>query len=156
MRFAFAVLAATIMTIAHAPMAAAQSAHNTVTPQEVKWGPAPPSLRPGAQAAMLYGDANKEGLFAMRLKFPKGYQIPPHTHPKPEIVTVISGTKHLGMGRTADKSKAQALPVGSFFALEPGMEHYGSFDEDTIVQINSTGPWGISYVNPADDPRGTR
>jgi hypothetical protein len=33
------------------------------------------------------------------------------------------------------------------------MEHYGSFNEETVVQLNSTGPWGITYVNPKDDPR---
>jgi quercetin dioxygenase-like cupin family protein len=84
---------------------------------------------------------------------PKGYHIPPHTHPKPEVVTVISGTFRLGMGKTADQSKAQALPAGSFFALSPGMEHYAFADEDTVVQLNSTGPWGLTYVNPKDDPR---
>jgi hypothetical protein len=53
----------------------------------------------------------------------------------------------------ADRDKAQALPAGSFFALSPGSEHYFFADEDTVVQINSTGPWGINYVNPKDDPR---
>src|SRR3977135_2012716 len=154
MRLANAVFAAGVIALAGASMAAAQMAgHNTVTPAEVKWGPAPPSIRPGAQLAVLYGDPNKDGMFVMRLKLPKGFKLAPHTHPKPEIVTVISGTMHLGMGRTADPGKAQALAAGSFFAMEPGMEHYGSFDEDTVVQINSTGPWGITYVNPADDPR---
>jgi quercetin dioxygenase-like cupin family protein len=84
---------------------------------------------------------------------PKGYRIPPHTHPKPEIVTVLSGTMRLGMGPSADPSKAKALPAGSFFALDPGMAHFGSFDEDTVLQLNSSGPWGIEYVNPSDDPR---
>jgi quercetin dioxygenase-like cupin family protein len=128
-------------------------AHKVVTPQEIKWGPAPASIPPGAQAAVLYGDPGKEGLFALRLKLPKGYHIPPHTHPKPEVVTVVSGTFRLGMGKTADQSKAQALPAGSFFAMTPGMEHYAFADEDTVVQLNSTGPWGLTYVNPKDDPR---
>ena len=128
-------------------------AHKVLTPQEIKWGPAPASIPPGAQAAVLYGDPGKEGLFALRLKLPKGYHIPPHTHPKPEVVTVVSGTFRLGMGKTADQSKAQALPAGSFFAMTPGMEHYAFADEDTIVQLNSTGPWGLTYVNPKDDPR---
>jgi len=22
-----------------------------------------------------------------------------------------------------------------------------------VIQLNSTGPWGINYVNPKDDPR---
>ncbi len=128
-------------------------AHKVLTPQEIKWGPAPASIPPGAQAAVLYGDPGKEGIFALRLKLPKGYHIPPHTHPKPEVVTVLSGTFRLGMGKTADQSKAQALPAGSFFAMTPGMEHYAFADEDTVVQLNSTGPWGLTYVNPKDDPR---
>jgi len=92
-------------------------------------------------------------MFAFRIKVPNGYSIPPHTHPKPEVVTVISGTMWLGMGNTADRSKAQALPAGSFFALEPGLAHYVHAEGETVVQLNSTGPWSISYVNPKDDPQ---
>ena len=57
---------------------------------------------------------------------------------------MISGTFRLGSGEAADKNKTQALPAGSFFAF---------VDEETVVRITTTGPWGISYVNPADDPR---
>jgi quercetin dioxygenase-like cupin family protein len=127
--------------------------HKLVSPQDIKWGPAPPSVPSGAQAAVLYGDPGKEGLFAFRLKMPKDYHIAPHTHPKPEIVTVISGTARLGMGTTADRGKAQVLPAGSFFALSPGSAHYFFADEDTVIQLNSTGPWGIDYVDAKDDPR---
>jgi quercetin dioxygenase-like cupin family protein len=145
-----------IVVLAGAASAAtAQTAdvHKIVSPQDIKWGPAPASLPPGAELAVLYGDPSKEGEFAMRLKGAKGYHIAPHTHPKPEIVTVISGTVRLGMGETADHGKAQQLPVTSFFALSPGMAHYIFFDEDTVVQINTSGPWGLNYVNPKDDPR---
>jgi quercetin dioxygenase-like cupin family protein len=127
--------------------------HKLISPQDIKWGPAPPSVPPEAQAAVLYGDPGKEGIFAFRLKLPKDYHIAPHTHPKPEIVTVISGTARLGMGTTADRGKAQVLPAGSFFALSPGSAHYFFADEDTVIQLNSTGPWGIDYVNAMDDPR---
>ena len=92
----------------------------------------------------------------MRAKFPKGYAIPPHTHPVDEILTVISGTFRLGMGETADQSKLQDLPAGSFITLSPGMAHYVVTDEETVVQINTTGPWGLNYVNPEDDPRKTQ
>ena len=102
---------------------------------------------------MLYGDPAAEGLFALRLKLPAGYRIAPHTHPKPEVVTVISGALRLGMGETADEGAAQALSPGDFFAMAPGMAHYVFADEETVVQLNSNGPWGITYVNPADDPR---
>jgi quercetin dioxygenase-like cupin family protein len=118
------------------------------TPQDIKWSPAPPSLPAGAEVALLYGDATKEGLFALRIKVPKGYRVPPHTHPKPEIATVLSGTVRLGMG-----DKDHIFPAGSFYATPPGMVHHFAADEDAVVQVNSTGPWGVNYVNPKDDPR---
>ena len=127
--------------------------HKMLSPQEIKWASGPPSLPPGAEVAVLYGDPGKDGLFAMRLKLPKGYKIAPHTHPKPQVVTVISGTFRLGMGETADQSKGKPLAAGSFFAMPPGMAHFAFADEDTVVQLNSTGPWALTYVNAADDPR---
>jgi quercetin dioxygenase-like cupin family protein len=142
-----------LASAASAATAQTADAHKIVSPQDIKWGPAPASLPSGAELAVLYGDPSKEGEFAMRLKGAKGYHIAPHTHPKPEIVTVISGSVRLGMGETADHGKAQQLPVTSFFALSPGMAHYIFFDEDTVVQINTSGPWGLNYVNPKDDPR---
>jgi quercetin dioxygenase-like cupin family protein len=127
--------------------------HKIFGSNEVKWSPGPPSIPKGAEAAVLFGDPSKEGLFALRLKMPKGYQIAPHSHPKPEVVTVISGTFRIGMGETADPSKAKALTAGGFFAFPPGMTHFASTDEDTVIQLNSTGPWTLNYVNPKDDPR---
>lgn len=138
-----------------APLAIAQGTgdHKVLTAQEIRWAAGPPSIPPGSQAAVLYGDPAKDGLFAMRLKLPKGYKIAPHTHPKPEVVTVISGTFRLGMGEKADPSKAKPLPAGAFFAMPPGMAHFAFVDEDTVIQLNSTGPWTLTYVNAADDPR---
>lgn len=118
------------------------------TPQDMKWSPGPPSLPAGAEVALLYGDATKDGLFALRIKVPKGYRVPPHSHPKPEIGTVLSGTVRLSMG-----DKDQVFPAGSFYATPPGMAHQFTADEDAVVQLNTMGPWGINYVNPKDDPR---
>jgi quercetin dioxygenase-like cupin family protein len=127
--------------------------HTIVPPQEIKWGPAPAVLPPGAEAAVLFGDPSEEGLFVLRLKLPAGYSVGPHTHPVDEVITVISGTFRMGMGETADQSKAQALPAGSFFALPPGTAHYVFADEETVVQISTIGPWGLTYINPEDDPQ---
>src|SRR3712207_6250631 len=140
------------------PPAGAQTAlhpvdHPVLTPQDIRWSAAPPAVPKGAEVAVLYGDPSKEGPFAMRLKFPTNYRIPPHTHPAHEIVTVISGTFKVGMGEAADRSKAQALPAGSLFGYPPGTPHFAYIDEETVIQITTTGPWGLSYVNPADDPR---
>jgi quercetin dioxygenase-like cupin family protein len=155
MRTRHLLSAAVVMSLAGPGAATAQTMdeHKVVTPDAVEWAPGPASIPPGAEAAVLYGDPSKEGLFALRLKLPQGYHIAPHSHPKPEVVTVISGTFRLGMGETVDQGKAQPLAAGSFFAMAPGMAHYVYADEETVLQLNSTGPWSLTYVNPEDDPR---
>ncbi len=127
--------------------------HRVYTPEQVKWQPGPPSLLPGAQMAVLEGDPNKPGFFAMRLRFPDGYRIMPHTHPKQERVTVISGTLNLGNGGTFDRAAAQPLTAGSYSTMQPGMQHFGFATGVTEIQLATIGPWAINYVNPADDPR---
>ena len=150
--FAQCATAAMLIAAAGGPARAADE-HTIISAQEIKWAAGPPSIPAGAEAAVLYGNPGKEGLFSLRLKMPKGYHIPPHTHPKPEVVTVISGSFRLGMGEKAEAGKGRALPAGSFLALPPGMAHFAYADEDTVIQLNSTGPWSLTYINPADDPR---
>jgi len=73
------------------------AAHLVVTPDQVKWGPGPPSLPPGAQMAALEGDRSKAGApFTLRAKLPDGYRVPPHWHATDERIVVLQGT--FGMG----------------------------------------------------------
>jgi quercetin dioxygenase-like cupin family protein len=122
-------------------------------PADLKWVDGPPSLPAGARLAVLEGDPGKEGPFVMRLKLPDGYRIPPHTHPRPERVTVISGTFNIGMGEKFDAGKGTAMPAGTFGTWAPGMKHYVWARGETVVQLHGIGPWVIEYVNREDDPR---
>src|SRR5687767_4622505 len=76
--------------------------HLVITEEQLKWEDAK-MLPPGAKVAVLEGDPKKEGFFSMRLKVPDGYRIPPHFHPCPERVTVLSGTFHVGAGERFDQ-----------------------------------------------------
>ena len=151
--FRYVLPAALAVIVGAALPALAMDGHRIVAADQVEWGAGPASLDEGAEAAVLYGNPGADGLFALRLKLPADFHIAPHTHPRPEVVTVVSGTFRLGMGDDADREAAEVLPAGSFFALEPGMVHYAYADEETVVQINSTGPWSIEYVHEKDDPR---
>src|SRR5262245_36959138 len=71
---------------------AGDKGHVMVRPSEIKWGPAPPGLPPGAQFAVLAGDPTKSVPFVIRAKLPDGYKVPPHWHPSDENVTVLQGT----------------------------------------------------------------
>ena len=127
--------------------------HIMVPVEEIEWEKGPPSLPEGVEYVMLEGDLDKTGMFVMRLKFPDGYIIPPHTHPNFERVTVLSGTFNLGMGKTFDMGAAKRLDEGSFTTMKPGMAHFAFAEDKTIVQLTSIGPWEIEYINPKDDPR---
>ena len=37
--------------------------------------------------------------------------------------------------------------------MHPGLRHFAQAKGNTIVQVNGTGPWKLTYVNPADDPQ---
>jgi len=119
----------------------------------IKWKTGPPSLPRGASIAILEGDPTKEGPFVFRVKVPDGYRIPPHTHPKIERVTVISGTFNIGMGDTFDTQKTQAMPAGTYGRWPAGMHHFVWTKGETVVQFHGDGPWTINYLNPADNPR---
>jgi quercetin dioxygenase-like cupin family protein len=127
--------------------------HAFFAPDQLQWKDAPPSLPPGAKAAVLEGDPRQEGLFTMRLQIPKGYRIPPHWHPAFEHVTVISGAFHMGLGDTFDASKGHRIGAGGFTWMAPGTRHFAWVEEETVVQVHGMGPWQLYYVNPADDPR---
>lgn len=133
--------------------ALSQDDHVLIESDEFEYAAGPASLDEGAEFAVLYGDPGAEGVFAMRLKLPDGFLIAPHHHAQPEIVTVISGALKLGMGETADQDDTTTLEPGSFFAYPPGMVHYVYAEGETVVQLNSSGPWTITYVDDADDPR---
>jgi quercetin dioxygenase-like cupin family protein len=120
---------------------------------DLKWAAAPDAFPKGAQIAVLSGDPAKEGMFTIRLKFPANYSVAPHHHPSDELVTVIDGKVSLGMGDVADKAKAATLTEGGYVVAAAKMNHYAFTDSGATVQITAHGPFGITYVNPKDDPR---
>jgi len=152
--FALATLLSVIIPQARLLAEETQSADMRLYPlATIQWKEGPEALPPGAKVAVLEGDPTKEGPFVVRLQFPDGYHIPPHTHPKTERVTVISGELYIATGEALDRNSAKKLPAGSFGFWPAGMKHTGWSEGETVIQLHGIGPWQINYVNPADDPR---
>src|SRR5690348_6745209 len=78
----------------------ASAAAKAAPGEDFSWGPAPAIFPAGAQMAVLQGNPGGTEMFTVRLRFPNGYKIAPHTHPTDEHVTVISGHFKVGMGET--------------------------------------------------------
>jgi hypothetical protein len=126
--------------------------HIMVNSSELEWGPIA-SMAPGATFTLLEGDLGSAEPFTFRLKLPANYLVAPHIHPAYERVTVLSGTFYFAHGTVFDRDRTMALKQGGFAVMAPGEPMFGYTEEPTVIQLHGTGPWGIQYINPEDDPR---
>lgn len=153
MRTTLAVGAVSLAVVAAAgAQMAAKPAHVVVGAAELKWGPAPPVFEKEAQMAVVSGDPGKPGPFVVRLKAPAGFKVMPHFHPTDENITVISGTFALGMGDKFDAAALKEMGAGAFALMPAEMHHFAMAKTAVIAQVHGTGPFALTYVNPADDP----
>lgn len=123
-------------------------------PAELKWMDGPPGLPAGAQIAVVSGDPGKAGKFTIRLRMPVNYSVRPHWHPTDEKVTLISGKLAYGMSDQLDRAAATALDAGQSVTMKAKMNHWVFTGDGAELEITAMGPFKITYVNPADDPRG--
>ena len=131
----------------------AQEKYSFVFADKLEWKDAPPSMPKGAKISVIEGDM-KEGPFTARLKFPPNFKVPPHWHPSVEHVTVIKGNIYFGTGDTFNPDNATKLSKGDFEWQAVKHTHYVfTKGGETIIQIHGIAPFGINYVNAADDPR---
>ena len=140
------------------PVVSAQTKQSTAkpaapkpAPQELKWGPAPDVFPAGAQLAVVSGDPSKAGKFVVQQQMPDGYKIPPHFHPPVETVELKKGDFLVGMGDKFDATKLKSL--GAKGTMPAKMHHFAATKGATIVQITAQGPFAMTYVNPADNPK---
>ncbi len=120
---------------------------------DMNWQPAPAILPKGMMITMLSGDPAKPGPFTLRLTMPANTVIEPHTHAQDENVTVISGDFYHGHEKTIDKSKGTEVHTGGFVYLPANHVHsLWTGSEPAVIQVTGTGPFGVNYVNPSDDP----
>lgn len=127
--------------------------HAMVKPTDLKWGGAPPGLPEGGKFAVVSGDPSQPGPFVIRGDLPAGYRIGTHWHPTTENVTVMSGTVTMNMGEKDDPATRQDVAAGGYVVLPAEMRHTFIAKTATTIQVHGMGPFAITYVNAADDPR---
>jgi hypothetical protein len=125
----------------------------TAKADSLQWGPAPAVFPAGAKMAVVSGDPSKPGPFVIQLAMPDGYRLAPHFHPTDETVEVKQGTFLFAMGDTFDLAKTKPMNVGEKGSIPANMHHYATAKGATVVAVTSTGPFALTYVNPADNPQ---
>lgn len=151
------IAALALVAVGAGALAAGEAAHGGMIllsgEAAVRWVPAPPSLPKGSEISIIMGDPDKPGPFTLRVRIPADTVIAPHTHATDESVTLLSGSLKHDMGETLDKARGKTMERGGFVYLPANMPHaLWTSSEPAVVQVSGTGPFGLTYVNPADDP----
>ena len=124
-----------------------------INQENIKWLPFA-AFPPQARLAVLVGNPKLPGVYLTRVKVPAGVVLMPHIHPEDRIYTVISGVFYIGLGTRFDASKLKAYAPGSVIVLPGNTPHFHwARSGEYVTQISAYGPLGISYIDPANDPR---
>jgi anti-sigma factor ChrR (cupin superfamily) len=128
-------------------MAFAANKLTVLSPSDLQWFPAT-DLK-GAEVAIVSGNPEKKEPFIARVKLPANFQIPVHTHHINEYDTVISGALYVGTGAKFDADNGEKISAGSFVLIPAKLQHYIWTKEETVLQVNGMGPWGMVYKKKA-------
>jgi len=160
MQFQFCLWIGLILNISSANAQPNKKEQFRMTQQEIIAAKASGPTAPGSsnlsavQVIVIYGDPSRAGLYTILLKVAGNTKIPAHLHPDDRVGTVVSGTWYFGDGDKIDESKLKKLPLGSVYSEGENQNHFAmTKNEPVIVEITGYGPSGVTYVNPADDPK---
>ncbi|MEN9580019.1 MAG: hypothetical protein RJA70_3028 [Pseudomonadota bacterium] len=110
---------------------------------EIAYRPCPPNLPAGCEMAVLEGNPKAPGLFTLRIHSLAPFVLPPHSHPRAERVTVLTGAVHVGFGASVNRATAQKFGAGDYYVNRPSIQHYVFADEPVTIQITGIGPWVV-------------
>jgi quercetin dioxygenase-like cupin family protein len=95
----------------------------------------------GSSQAVLYGDPDKEGLYAILIKWHPHHTSRPHFHMHDRFITVLSGTWWVNTGLKYDPDHMVAMHPGTYVTHYAKQIHYdGAKDEEAMIEIVGEGP----------------
>jgi mannose-6-phosphate isomerase-like protein (cupin superfamily) len=107
-----------------------------------------PGFDPGIELAVLHGNPMGEsGDYTVRLRFPDDYRFPAHYHPRPEHLTVLSGTFLIAMGTDENPDAIEEYEPGAYLYFPPEQPHYGGAEGETVIQLHGEAPFEIILAN---------
>lgn len=113
---------------------------------EINWKPCPPGLPPGCEMNVFEGNPKAPDLFTVRFRLQPGFTMKPHTHPKHERVTILSGQVSVAFGIDGTHEQAIVFHPGDYYVNSKGVIHSVWIDKPTIMQITGVGPWEAHFV----------
>ena len=118
-----------------------------VSARDIDWAPCPPTLPAGCEIAVLEGNPKEADLFTVRFRLSDAFVMPPHTHPRDERVTVLSGAMAVAFGEGATREGAKRFGPGDYYVNARGAVHSVWVDEPAVIQLTGVGPWEAHFVD---------
>jgi quercetin dioxygenase-like cupin family protein len=119
---------------------------HAVHTENILWRPCPPNMPPGCEIAVLEGNPQGPDLFTVRFRTRENFFMPPHSHPKDERVTVLSGKMAVAFGLNATRESAKEFGPGDYYINARDAVHSVWGDSLSIIQITGIGPWEAKFV----------
>jgi hypothetical protein len=115
-----------------------RAARDFKMPDQIEWKGRPGSTN---QAAILFGDPAKPGLYVQLLKRGPNDWSRPHSHPNDRFITVLAGTMWIGTGAKFDPNNTVPLKPGGYVRDIANQVHYDGTKEDGLtIEIIGMGP----------------
>jgi quercetin dioxygenase-like cupin family protein len=118
------------------------SAGHHADPDSLVWRPAGPR----AEIAVIDGDPQSTGSFAIALRFQAGGMIPPHFHPNETRVVVVRGQVQVGFGDEADTVQTKVLGPGGYAVVPAEAHHFEAGKSDAMIIVYGVGPLKSTMV----------
>lgn len=143
-------LAAVVLVLGSVMPAAAEDAKSgglVANPSGFLWEDAPPAFPRGAQVARLSGDPARAAPFAVMIRLPGGYDLPPHWHDQDRQLLVVSGRLFVGVGGSVDLDHAERAKAGSYLFIPAKTRHWLRARTKTMFEMHGVGPLDIRFVD---------
>ena len=122
------------------------SVQHVVYSNDIEWAPCPPHLPSGCNITVLEGSPKLPDMFTVRFKVDETFYMPPHTHPKDERVTIISGAVAVAFGVDATRKDAKVFGPGDYYVNARDAVHSVWADSSSVIQITGIGPWEAHFI----------
>jgi hypothetical protein len=120
------------------PVSIDRNARDYRLADQIEWKGRPGSV---TQAAVVFGDPTKPGLYVQLLKRGPNDWSQPHSHPNDRFITVLSGTMLIGTGAKLDRNNTVAVGPGGIVRDIANQTHYdGTGPDGVTIEIIGMGP----------------
>jgi quercetin dioxygenase-like cupin family protein len=119
--------------------------HISITlPEEIRW-----TGKDGEQKALLFGNPEQAGTYAMLIRWGPGHFSKPHFHSRDRMIYIVSGNWWMSSSERFEPEMTVPVEAGSFVIQKAGTVHWdGALREPCVLLLIGEGPVTTTWLEP--------